>query len=250
MEAAALTVGGATASSVATTTTPILELRAVQAALGGAPVSLALGAGERVAFIGANGVGKTTLLRIVVGLGSPAAGSVVRAAAPIAYVPQDYRASLFPWFSVRKNLALGRSARRTESIAEVDAAIAEALRVVPLPPALLARDPHRLSGGEQELVAIARVVVGAPRLLVLDEPFTALDAPTRATVIQRLDRWIAASGAGLILVSHDLDEVARLADHAVVLHTDRPPRVLALGGLGRDMAARVLFAALDGFGAG
>jgi nitrate/nitrite transport system ATP-binding protein len=196
-------------------------------------------------LVGVNGVGKTTLLRAVVGLGSPAAGAVLRAAGPVGYVPQDYRASLFPWFSVRQNLRLARFAGPAKSTADLDADIAEALRVVPIPPRLLERAPWRLSGGEQQLITIARALVGAPRLLVLDEPCTALDARTRATLIGRLDGWIAAHRVALVLVSHSMEEVARLTDRAIVLGARGDARAIPLRGVALDRGVALLHAELE-----
>ncbi len=188
----------------------------VDAQLG--PVSIRVAAGERIALVGRNGSGKSTLLRLVAGLASPSSGRVRvrldRARGPLGYAPQAFRASLLPWLSVRENVALPLRAERlapSEHARRVD----RALDVVALDRALLSRRPQTLSGGEQPLVVLARAVVARPAVLLLDEPCSALDAVARGTVRRALGAWLAASGATLLLVTHDLDDLA-LVERALV----------------------------------
>ena len=162
-------------------------------------VTLELVPGERVALLGRNGAGKTTLLRLCAGLAHPRRGEV-EVTGRIGYVPQNVAASLLPWFRVRANITLSRVA-----------ALDEALAVVPAVAPLLDRWPHELSGGEQQLVSIARALAGDPRVLLLDEPFSALDASARPALRQSLLAWIAKRGATLILVTHDHADVGALA---------------------------------------
>jgi ABC-type nitrate/sulfonate/bicarbonate transport system ATPase subunit len=192
------------------------------------PVSLRVAAGERVALVGRNGSGKSTLLRLIAGLAKPTRGRVrvtcVKGA--LGYVPQAFRASLLPWLSVRDNVALplrGEPLTAGERVARVD----EALAAVPLDRALLTRRPQTLSGGEQQLVALARALVARPSLLLLDEPFSALDAVARRAMRAALGAWLGAAraGASLLIVSHDLDDLA-LAERALVF-AGRPGRVVA-----------------------
>ena len=208
-----------------------------------ADLSLRIAAGECVALLGANGVGKTTLLRVVAGLARPTRGTV-RARGPIGYVPQDFAASLLPWLRVRDNIGLPLRAlglARAEETARVE----EAIAIVELGRELLARRPQALSGGEQQRVALARALVGRPRTLLFDEPLSALDIRARLTIRASLARAVGALDATLLLVTHDLDDVAALARRALVL-AGRPLRIavdLALEGGALDPLRRAL---LDG----
>lgn len=199
------------------------------------PVSLHVGAGERVALVGRNGSGKSTLLRLIAGLAAPSRGRVVVTRAndttgvmrALGYVPQAFPASLLPWLSVRDNVALPLRAERLTAGERV-ARVEEALAVVPLDRALLARRPQTLSGGEQQLVALARALVARPSLLLLDEPCSALDAVARRVVRGALGGWLARTGASLLIVSHDLDDLV-LAERALVFarHAGGAGRVVA-----------------------
>jgi ABC-type nitrate/sulfonate/bicarbonate transport system ATPase subunit len=181
------------------------------------PESFTVAPGERVALLGPNGAGKTALLRTIAGLRAPAAGRIEVAAAPggIGYLPQDYRASLLPWFRVDRNLTFGRRGRGEASDAETRRALDAVLEVVPLRAELLRRWPAELSGGEQQLVALARALLDRPAVLLLDEPFSALDAPTRTHL--RATLGAALGGSTLLLVTHDLDDALALAVRAIVL---------------------------------
>ncbi|MFO0648201.1 MAG: ATP-binding cassette domain-containing protein [Polyangiales bacterium] len=168
---------------------------------------IALRHGERVALLGPNGAGKTTTLRAMAGLtGATHARSAPRRR--VAYVPQDAGASLLPWLDARANIAL---------CGPPD----EALRAVPAAADVLARRPGALSGGERQLVALARALATPADVFLFDEPFSALSAQTRAVVRASLRQWLDARGATLVLVTHDLDDVLALVDRAVVLQRAR-----------------------------
>jgi sulfonate transport system ATP-binding protein len=166
--------------------------------------------GEFVALLGASGCGKSTLLRIVAGLDSGATGEAVvaRRRAVSFQAPR-----LMPWKRVWRNVVLGvPSAGRAEAEA--------ALREVMLEHRAGAW-PATLSGGEAQRVALARALVRRPDLLLLDEPFGALDALTRLTAQQLVaDLW-TKHGPAVLLVTHDVDEALRLADRALVMADGR-----------------------------
>jgi len=193
----------------------LIELCAVRSFAGAAPVSLCIGRGERVALLGRNGIGKSTLLRAIAGLARPESGSLRRPPC-VGYMPQDYRASLLPWLSVRDNVALPLRALAL-STREHDARLDDAIAVVGLPGSLLGQTPQRLSGGEQQLVALARSLAWQSQVVLFDEPLSALDVSTRASLRLRLAASLEARGLACVLVSHDLDDVLSLATRWVVL---------------------------------
>jgi sulfonate transport system ATP-binding protein len=220
-------------------------------------VSLEVSPGEIVAIVGSSGCGKTTLLRLVAGLDAPSRGAVslegemIRAPHPaIGVVFQEPR--LLPWLSVAQNVGFGLMDRSAaERHARVDAAL---LRVG------LAgygeRWPRELSGGQAQRVSILRALVTEPKVLLMDEPFSALDALTRASLHDHLLGLWEAQRPTLILVTHDVEEAVALADRAIVMQP-RPGRVFADIPLDlsrpRDRlspafieAKRVILAALDG----
>lgn len=187
----------------------VLTLDAVRATVTSAALSLRLRAGERLALLGPNGAGKSSLLRVIAGLRPPVAGRA-HAATPVGYCAQDYRASLFPWLSARDNVAL--TAPRPD-----DDAVRVAAARVGLSASLLDRPPETLSGGEQQRVALARAIVTRAPLVLLDEPFSALDPAARAVVRAQLRAALDARDAALVLVTHDLDDALALAARWVVL---------------------------------
>lgn len=196
------------------------ELDAIDAPPCLADFTLRVKVGERVALVGPNGVGKTTLLRLIAGLARPTRG-VVRTPGAIGYVPQDYRASFLPWLRAERNMLLGLDAT-DESRARVDALL-ESLGV---DRACLQKYPQRLSGGQQQLLALARALVTRPRLLLLDEPFSALDPARRARARAAVVATTTESHATVVLVSHDAEDVISVAHRAIALG-GRPTRVTA-----------------------
>ena len=182
-------------------------------------ISLDVAPGEFVCLVGASGCGKTTLLNLVAGLDQPTGGTVERAGRT-AVMFQD--ASLFPWLSVRKNVELAlrfqgvpRSQRRARA--------AELLELVRLS-GFDDRQPHELSGGMRQRVALARALAQEAEVLLMDEPFGALDAMTRDIMHDELERIWRSTGSSVLFVTHNVREAARLADRIVVL-TSRPGRV-------------------------
>ncbi len=201
-------------------------------------VSFDVGAGECVALIGESGSGKTTLLRTINRMVEPDAGTVWFDGRPtveidpvdlrrhMGYVPQD--GGLLPHWRVRRNVGLVPWLLGRNGAAVAD----EALRLVGLDPATFAeRWPGDLSGGQRQRVAIARALAAHPSVLLLDEPFGALDAITRAELQDAFRDLRQRLGTTAILVTHDLREAIELADRIAVLHHGRleqyaPPATL------------------------
>jgi molybdate transport system ATP-binding protein len=182
------------------------------------------------ALFGPSGCGKTSVLRCIAGLQRADGAFGLRGdiwqdattflpahERPIGYVFQE--ASLFPHLSVEGNLRFGQSrARRTGKRAPIDKE--EVIALLGLDP-LLGRAPARLSGGERQRVAIGRALLSQPALLLMDEPLSALDKPTRDEILPFLERLHGALSIPILYVSHDLAEVERLADHLVLMEAGR-----------------------------
>ena len=190
-------------------------------------VSLDVAPGEFVALLGPSGCGKSTLLRLISGLDRDYDGSIVQDDAAVTstslergIVFQEPR--LFPWATVRQNVALGL---KNAPISEADKreVVAAHISLVGLD-GFAEAYPHQLSGGMAQRAAIARGLVNRPRLLLLDEPFGALDALTRARLQNELQRIWAQEKITMILVTHDVDEAVFLGDRVVVL-APRPGRI-------------------------
>jgi ABC-type Mn2+/Zn2+ transport system ATPase subunit len=173
--------------------------------------SLRLRSGDRVALVGPNGAGKSTLVRVLLGLTPSAEGTVQRAAAGVGYVPQGYAESLFPWFSVLRNVAMPRLVARREDAYDVARMLAGRV----LPGIDLRRRAGRLSGGEKQATALARALASPGDLVVADEPFSAIAASRREPLRQVLREQLG--GRALLLVSHDATDVKDLCDRTVRL---------------------------------
>lgn len=176
--------------------------------------------GEFIAIIGASGCGKSTLLRLLVGLDRSFEGTIRIDGRPIegigddrGIVFQEHR--LFPWLTVRQNIGLG-IINAPHSREEKERLVAELIVLVGLTGFEDAL-PHQLSGGMSQRVAIARGLVASPRILLLDEPFGALDALTRRQMQDELLAIRARRTVTTLLVTHDVDEAVYLADRVVVL---------------------------------
>ena len=194
------------------------------------PIDLTIAAGEIVAVVGASGAGKSTLLRLLAGLEHASEGTVSTGPGRIGFVFQA--ATLMPWADALANVALPLELAGTPR-AEARARAADALIAVGLGDRLTAR-PRQLSGGMAMRVSLARALVTAPDLLLLDEPFAALDSVTRRRLIEDLHRlWAGRSPRpAVVFVTHDVDEAVYLAGRAIVLDatTGRVTRELAVPG--------------------
>ena len=191
------------------------------------PVSLSIPSGALVALLGPSGSGKTTLLRILGGLEFPTVGRVLfDGADATALTVQDRRAgfvfqsyALFAHMTVFENIAYGLRARpRTTRppAAEIARRVTKLLDLIQLPD-IGARYPNQLSGGQRQRVALARALAIEPRMLLLDEPFGALDARVRKDLRQGLRDIHDTTGLTTIFVTHDQDEAMELADLVVVM---------------------------------
>ncbi|MCU1469396.1 MAG: sulfate transporter ATP-binding protein [Glaciihabitans sp.] len=183
-------------------------------------VSAQIADGEFVCLLGASGCGKSTLLNLIAGLDQPTAGSVSVTSGRAAVMFQE--SALFPWLSARRNveLALGlrgvpRAQRRAEAM--------ELLDLVNLADAA-DRRPHELSGGMRQRVALARSLAQDRPVLLMDEPFAALDAITRDLLHAELEQVWRATGRTIVFVTHNVREAARLGQR-VILMSSRPGRI-------------------------
>ncbi len=182
------------------------------------------------ALFGPSGAGKTTILDGIAGLRTPARGTITVGnrtlfddaagidlpphARHVGYVPQDV--ALFPHMDVRRNVLYGRREGQKLELATVVAT----LEIEDL----LARTVPELSGGERQRVALARALMSAPELLLLDEPLAAVDVERRRRILPYVERVRDALGVPIIYVTHDADEVRRIADHVIVLDNGRVVR--------------------------
>jgi NitT/TauT family transport system ATP-binding protein len=206
-----------------------VALNAACVAYGGQPVlgplSLQIGVGERVAVAGPSGCGKSTLLRLLAGLEAPTAGAVDRGGLQRGETAVVFQApTLAPWADALSNVALPlRLSGVTKP--EANRRAADALAAVGLADALRKR-PAQLSGGMAMRCALARALVTRPRLMLLDEPFAALDDLVRRRLADDLLRLQAAQGFTLVLVTHAMEEAAYVAQRVAVL-TPGPGRLAA-----------------------
>ncbi|KQV73112.1 ABC transporter ATP-binding protein [Rhizobium sp. Root1220] len=192
-------------------------------------ITLDVAAGSRTAVVGPSGSGKTTLLRIIAGFEQPDIGRVTLdgelladgpAAVPahkrgIGIVSQE--GALFPHLDVAQNIGFGFARGSTDR----DKRIIELLDMVELDRSMLTRRPHQLSGGQQQRVALARALGRRPRLMLLDEPFSALDTGLRENMRKAVARVLQAAGITTILVTHDQAEALSFADQVAVLREGR-----------------------------
>lgn len=187
-------------------------------------LSISIASGEFVCFVGPSGCGKSTLLRILAGLDRPDSGTVtIDSRGPgVANAMVFQEASIFPWKTVGANIAFGLRARgveRDECAARVD----DALRLVGLS-RFRNHYPNQISGGMKQRAAIARALVTDPAVLLMDEPFAALDAQNRAILQAELANICEHTGTTVVYITHSLDEALMLGDRAVVL-TAQPARI-------------------------
>jgi len=220
-----------------------LEISSLAKSFGATPVlrdvSFAVPSGGLTAILGASGSGKTTLLRLIAGFEVPDAGDITLDGALLAqgskiqpperraigYVAQE--GALFPHLNVADNITFGLS--RAER--RVRHRVSELLSLLDLPPSYAGRAPQELSGGQQQRVALARALAPNPKLVLLDEPFSALDAGLRAETRQAVAAALRACGATAILVTHDQEEAFSMGSQVGVLQAGRlaqmsPPELL------------------------
>jgi iron(III) transport system ATP-binding protein len=199
------------------------EVRAVE------EVTLDIGGGELMAVLGPSGCGKTTLLRLIAGFERPDGGRITVAgrelAGPSSFVTPEHRRvgivfqdyALFPHLSVEANVAFGLSRRDRE---EREGLTQRTLELVGLQHKA-ASHPHELSGGERQRVALARALAPGPELILLDEPFSSLDATLRAGLRREVELILRDAGATALLVTHDQEEALSLADRLAVMRDGR-----------------------------
>ena len=190
-------------------------------------VTLEIGASEMVALLGPSGCGKTTLLRIIAGFVQQTSGRVVVGGKPIDDLPPHQREvgvvfqnyALFPHMSAADNVGYGPAARGAPR-AEQQRKAAEMLELVQMSH-LAARLPRELSGGQQQRVALARALAVGPRILLLDEPFAALDKSLRLDMQIEVKRLQRLAGITCIMVTHDQEEALSMADRVAVINQGR-----------------------------
>jgi oligopeptide/dipeptide ABC transporter ATP-binding protein len=225
---------------------PLLAVESVDVTLGRgwrasqvlSGVDLDVWPGEIVGLVGETGSGKTTLARTVVGLVNPKRGRILMEGLPISalrrgarraerrrghvqLVFQDPLRSLDPDLTVAEIVAEGLRIRGQTDGDEIRRRVISALEQVGLDTTVLDRTPGQISGGQRQRVSIARALAVEPRLLICDEPVSALDASTRNYVLRLLDRLRTSLGLAIVIISHDLSSLAGIADRVVVLYRGR-----------------------------
>jgi NitT/TauT family transport system ATP-binding protein len=195
-------------------------------------VDFSVAQGSFVSILGASGCGKSTLLQIIAGLQKANGGEVLfgnkvieKPPFEMVYLFQQYTKSIFPWLTVSDNISFGMTSRRKWSRKEIAERCERMIRLV----GLEGYDqyyPRQLSGGMQQRVAIARALACEPDVLLMDEPFSAVDAMTRASLQDLVLNLWADLGLTMLFITHDIEEAVYLSNRVIVLH--RSPMNLAL----------------------
>lgn len=210
---------------------PIIEFEHVRKSYGEKTVlndfSLAVEPGDFVTIVGASGGGKTTVLKMVNGLLTPEAGTIrvmghdiremdlIQLRRNIGYAIQG--SVLFPHMTVAENIAYVPNLLNKKDKARTKAAVAKWMQIVGLDKELLQRYPSELSGGQQQRVGIARALAASPEILLMDEPFGAVDEITRASLQQEIARIHRETGITVLFVTHDIGEALRLGTRVLVM---------------------------------
>lgn len=184
------------------------------------PLSTRIPAGKWTALVGRSGSGKSTLLRVIAGLLQPQTGQIHNPSGRRPGLVLQFPEHHFFSTTVHDEIAFGLL-RAGVPRAEIRSRVVQALAAVGLDEAIAPQSPFRLSGGDQRLVAIAAALALDPPLLLLDEPAAGLDPRQRQHLFGRIDAWRQANGVGVVLSSHDMDEVASWAEHLLVLKDGR-----------------------------
>jgi NitT/TauT family transport system ATP-binding protein len=213
-------------------TDELLSFESLSVHLGGreilSPTSFTVSRGEFVCIIGPSGCGKTTLLRAAAGFVTPSSGCVRRngqavekPSREVAFVFQDYGRALLPWRTVANNVSLALEAANVPK-AERAGRILQVLQTVGLTEHA-DKFPIQLSGGMQQRVQIARCLAQQPDIIMMDEPFGALDAMTRESLQDEVSRLVREQGLTVLFVTHDLEEAIYLSDRVIALRTEPTP---------------------------
>jgi putative spermidine/putrescine transport system ATP-binding protein len=212
-----------------------LSIQNVRKAFGPATVvedfNLDVSAGEFVSFLGPSGCGKTTVLRMVAGFEEPSSGKIMIGGRDVTNLKPNQRNigmvfqayALFPNLTVAQNIAFGLKVAGTPK-AESDARVAEMLDIIKLPQ-FDERYPYQLSGGQQQRVALARALAPKPKLLLLDEPLSALDAKVRVSLREEIRSIQKKLGITTVFVTHDQEEALSISDRIVVMYGGKAEQV-------------------------
>ncbi len=233
-----------------TSAPPIITLQGITKRFGSLTVlhdiDIAIARGEFFSLLGASGCGKTTLLRILAGIEQPSGGSLLIDGQPMAGVPANRRPTnmvfqsyaIFPHLNVAENIGYGLRNQRL-SRSEASARVAEAVALVKLD-GLADRNAHQLSGGQRQRVALARALVCRPKVLLLDEPLSALDKKLREEMQLELRALQRSVGITFVFVTHDQEEALTLSDRIAIMEAGRVLQLDTPRGLYERPASRAV----------